>query len=94
MSEIRLDASTEAAIAESHDGAAARITALAGSIPSVEGGYATPALVEILAAVLGTADDLALVNEVAAEQVRQVGEALGGTDEAVAGAFGTMRGGS
>ncbi len=44
--------------------------------------------------MLGTADDLALVNEVAAEQVRQVGEALGSTDEAVAGAFGSMRGGS
>ena len=88
---IQLSEATEAAIAQKHDDAAAGITGLAGAVPqTVDGGYATADLMAILAAVVGTADDLALVNEVAADQVRAVGQGLGDTDDEVGDAFRSM----
>jgi hypothetical protein len=84
MTELRLDQGTEDFIAAKHDSAASSITALVDSVPtSVDGGYGTAAILEILSVVVATADDIAVLNEVAAGQVRAVGQDFGTTDDAV-----------
>lgn len=88
---INLSEGAENQIAQRHDDAASRITGLANGVPTtVDGGYGTADLLAIVAAVVGTADDIALINEVAAGQVRAVGQGLGDTDDEVADAFQTM----
>ncbi|WP_104108265.1 hypothetical protein [Nocardioides sp. 616] len=88
---IRLSEETEAQLARLHDEAAKGITGLAGGVPtSVDAGEGTSDVLAIIAAVVGTADDIALVNEAAAAQVRAVGEGLGSTDGAVASGFDSM----
>lgn len=91
-SQLELNPADAEAIAACHDSASGRITSQAGSVPTVDGGYGTADLNLILAKVLGTADDLALVNEAAAEQVRQVSNMLTSTDAEVAAAFGYLAG--
>lgn len=91
-SQLTLNPADAEAIAACHDSASARITSQAGSVPTVDGGDGTADLNLIFAKVLGTADDLALVNEAAAEQVRQVSSLLTSTDAEVAAAFGHMAG--
>jgi hypothetical protein len=84
MTELRLDQGTEDSIAAKHDSAASSITGLVDSVPtSVDGGYGTAAILEILSVVVATADDIAVLNEVAAGQVRAVGQDFGTTDDAV-----------
>jgi hypothetical protein len=78
---------TVAAIAGAHEKAAERITGVAGAAPDVDGGMADVELLTILALVLGTADDLAVINQAAAESVRALGANLLGTDAEVASAF-------
>ena len=90
--QLELNPADAEAIAACHETAASRITGQAGSVPTVDGGYATADLNAILAKVLGTADDLALVNETAAAQVREVATTFTGTDASVAAAFGYMAG--
>lgn len=89
---IQLSEETEAAIALRHTEAAQAITGLASGVPgSVDGGYGAPHLMEILSVVVATADDIALINEVAAAQVTEVGASFGGTDDAVADGFRRMK---
>lgn len=88
---IQLSEATEAELAAFHDGAATGITNLAGTVPSsVDGGEGTADVLSIIAAVVSTADDIALVNEAAAAQVRAVGQDLGSTDGQVATGFDAM----
>lgn len=88
---IQLSEETEAQLATLHDDAAKGITGLASSVPtSVDGGQGTADVLAIIAAVVATADDIALVNEVAAAQVRAVGQELGTTDDQVFAAFDAM----
>ncbi len=85
---IQLSEETEAQLAQLHDDAATGITGLASSMPtSVKGGYGTADVLAIIAAVVATADDLALINEVAAAQVRAVGQEFGATDGDVSSGF-------
>lgn len=85
---IRLDAATRDAIVAAHESAATSITDLADGVPTtVDGGYATGDLLAIIAAVVATADDIALVNETAAAQVAAVATGLDQTDEDVAANF-------
>lgn len=84
MTDLRLDQATEDAIAGKHDSAGTSITGLADGVPaSVDGGYGSAAILEIIAAVVSTADDIAILNEVTAGQVRAVGQDFGTTDDAV-----------
>lgn len=84
MTDLRLDQATEDSIATKHDSAATAITDLAKGVPtSVDGGYGSAAILEIVAAVVSTADDIAILNEVTASQVRAVGADFGTTDDAV-----------
>lgn len=88
---IQLSEDTEEQLATLHENAARGITGLARSVPtSVDGGYGTADVLAIIAAVVATADDIALVNEAAAGQVRAVGQALGSTDDQVASGFDAM----
>ncbi len=88
---IQLSEETEEQLAELHEDAAAGITGLAGSVPTaVDGGHGTADVLAIIAAVVATADDIALVNEAAAAQVRAVGQELGTTDDQVASGFDAM----
>lgn len=84
---IRLDTATAQSIVAAHRAAATAITGLDGVPTTVDGGYATADLLAIIAAVVATADDLALVNEAAAAQVEAVTEGLGQTDEDIAENF-------
>lgn len=86
--QLELNLADAEAISACHDTAAVRVTSKADSVPTVDGGYAAGDLNLILAKVLATADDLALINEAAAEQVRQVSTLMTGTDADVAAAFG------
>lgn len=84
MTDLKLDQATEDAIASKHDSAASSITGLAAAVPtSVDGGYGSAAILEIVASVVSTADDIAVLNEVTAGQVRAVGQDFGRTDDAV-----------
>ncbi len=88
---IQLSEDTEEQLATLHENAARGITGLASSVPTtVDGGYGTADVLAIIAAVVATADDIALVNEAAAGQVRSVGQALGSTDDQVASGFDAM----
>lgn len=91
-SDLALDAATASSIAGCHDTAAGRITGLASSVPSVDGGYGTADLNAILAKILRTADQLAQINEAAASQIRKVADHFDGTDAEVATGFGNMAG--
>jgi hypothetical protein len=83
-----LDPATREAIVTAHRRAGTSITSLADSVPTtVDAGYATPDVLAIIAAVVATADDIALVNEAAAAQVEAVAEGLGQTDADVAANF-------
>ncbi|WP_248581892.1 hypothetical protein [Nocardioides sp. InS609-2] len=89
---IQLTEATESQIAEKHRDAASAITDLASGIPTtIDGGYGTADLMAILGAVIDTADDIAMVNEVAAEQVTAVGQGLGDTDDEVAENFSKIK---
>ena len=88
---IQLSEETAAALALRHTEAAEGITGLSSGVPtSVDGGYGTPHLMEILSTVVATSDSIALINEVAAAQVAEVGASFGGTDDAVADGFRRM----
>jgi hypothetical protein len=91
-SDLELSSTAASVIAGSHDKAAGRISGLSGSVPHLNAGYGGQALSAILEKVLGTADTLAMINEVAADQVRAVGDHLDSTDAEVAGTFSAMSG--
>jgi len=85
VSEVRLSHATRTFLVQKHTTAAEDITGLAGKVPtSVEGGLGSPELLEILAAVVGTADDLAKIDEGVAALVDGVGNEFQATDEELA----------
>ncbi|GAB2758249.1 hypothetical protein GCM10027020_08330 [Nocardioides salsibiostraticola] len=88
---IQLSEATERELAKLHEDAAKGITGLATGVPTtVDGGHGTADVLAIIAAVVATADDIALINEAAAAQVRAVGQELGSTDDQVASGFDAM----
>lgn len=85
---LRLGPETREAIVTAHERAGTAITSLADSVPTtVDAGYATPDILAIIAAVVDTADGIALINETAAAQVQAVAEGLGQTDADIAANF-------
>ncbi len=87
---IQLSEATEARLAGLHEDSAKGVTDLAKSVPTtVDGGYGTADVLAIIATVVSTADDIALINEVAAAQVRAAGQELGSTDQQAASDFQT-----
>lgn len=91
---LRLDAGAAAAISAKHERAATTIDDSAGSMPpSVDGGLATAYLARLMAAVASTAGELAILNQAVASQVRDVADALGQTEAAIADEFVSINGG-
>jgi hypothetical protein len=85
---IRLEEGAGERIAGKHDSASTTIHGSAKRGPEgVDGGVGTPHLLDILAAVAGTADDLALIHGVLGEQVRSAAGSIARTDAEVAASF-------
>lgn len=90
---LRLTADTAASVARHHDQAARSIDASAARAPgAVDGGIGTGYLMDILAAVSGTASDLAALNGGIAAQVRDAADDLGLTEDQVGTEFTRMSG--
>lgn len=88
---LRLDAGAAARIAGSHDDAATTIDGSAGGAPgSVDAGYGSAYVTDILAAVSETAGEVAAVNVGIAILVRDVADSLGRTEDEIAGEFDSM----
>ena len=89
---LRLDAGTAETVAGKHEAAAEAIDEAAPSAPaSVDGGYGTAYLNEIIAAVSETAGEVAVVNAGVALLVRDVVDSLGLTDDEVGAQFDEMK---
>lgn len=84
---IQLDADTAATILAAHEDAASGITALADSVPQVDGGLGNPELLTILTLLLHTAGSLASVNSLTADMVRAVVDHIVTVDAEVASVF-------
>lgn len=90
---LRLTGDTAASIARHHDRAASAIDAAAQGAPrGVDGGIGTGYLLDILAAVAGTAGDVAALNAGIAAQVRDAAADLGATEGQVGAEFARMSG--
>lgn len=91
---LRLDASTGAAVAAKHESASSTIDGSADSIPSgVDAGTASTQVAEIMSAVAATAGGLAVVNVGVAQQVRDVTDSIGLTEDEIADQFRSMNAG-
>lgn len=92
---IRLDEGAGNRIAGAHEEGSNTIDGAGGTAPaSVDGGLGSPELLEILAAVTGTARDLTLIQGVLGKQVQEAASRIEDTDEEVAGLFTGLDGGS
>lgn len=90
---LRLTGDTAAATARHHDRAASAIDAAAQGAPrGIDGGIGTGHLLDILAAVSGTAGGVAALNAGIAAQVRDAADDLGATEEQVGAEFVRMSG--
>lgn len=88
---IRLDAGASEQIAVKHDTAATGIKDTGSSLPTMpDAGYGSGELGQIMLAVCTSANDLAVFNEVAAAQVREVGTTYAGSEAEVAATFTSM----
>lgn len=88
---IRLGPDAAEQIARKHDEASSAVQESAGSLPAApEGGLGGAALAAIMAAVSGTANDLAVLNDVVAAQLRDVGRNYARTEDEVAQMFSRM----
>lgn len=88
---LRLDAGTAETVAGHHDAAAEAIDAAAPGAPgSVDAGYGTAYVTEILAAVSRTAGEIAVINVGVGLLVRDVVDSIGLTDEEVGTQFDQM----
>ena len=88
---LRLDAGAAERIAGGHDDAASAIDGSAGSAPgTVDAGYGSAYVSDILAAVTETAGEVAAINVGIATLVRDVADSLGRTEEAIADEFDSM----
>ena len=89
---LRLDPGTAESVAGKHDAAAEAIDAAAGSAPaSVDAGYGTAYVNEIIAAVSETAGEIAVINVGVARLVRAVADSIGLTDDEVGAQFDEMK---
>lgn len=91
MTDMRLDFLAAERIAAGHDSACSAIDDCADrAASSPDGGEATPYLLEILAAVTGTAGELALLNQAVAQQVREAAASYGSAEDVVGERFATI----
>jgi len=88
---LRLDPGAADRIASLHEEAATAIDGAAPSAPtSVDAGYGSGHVLDILAGVSETAGEIAAVNAGVAALVRDVADALGLTEEAIGREFDSM----
>lgn len=85
---LRLTQGTAEAVAQQHDGAAAKIDGSATGAPgAIDAGIGTGYLSDIVAAVSETAGEIAALNGGVAAQVRDAAADLGETEQAVGADF-------
>ncbi|WP_203336507.1 hypothetical protein [Nocardioides limicola] len=85
---LRLDADTAEAITTRHDSAVSVIDDSATNAPqTIDGGEGTPFLLEILEAVGLTAAEIAAINQAVAILIRDTGDDLAQTEDALVARF-------